>query len=82
MISVEKWQGLVTNASPYAVPGGGFVRQNNLQCVRPGQIESRQGYTSLVSEGSGAILAAAQFAAGTIVYVTSSGTVHAVGVTA
>lgn len=82
MISIEKWQGLITNASPYAVPGGGFVRQNNIQCVRPGQIESRPGYASIASEGAGCVVAAAQFSSGTVIYVTSTGTVHVVGVTA
>lgn len=47
MISVEKWAGLVTNASPYALPPGSAVTQVNLQCISPGQLNVRPGTTSL-----------------------------------
>lgn len=47
MITVEKWQGMITNASPFAVPGGAFVDQVNIQCLRPGQVESRLGHAAV-----------------------------------
>jgi hypothetical protein len=45
MITIEKWAGLITAASPYALPGGACVEQNNLQCLQPGQVQPRKGYT-------------------------------------
>lgn len=57
MISVEKWAGLVTNASPYALPPGSAVTQVNLQCIAPGQLNVRPGTTSLTfTTHSGATL--------------------------
>ena len=47
MISVEKWAGLVTNASPYALPPGSAVTRVNLQCISTGQLNVRPGTTSL-----------------------------------
>lgn len=47
MIIIDKWGGLATNASPYAVPPGAAVEQVNLQCIRPGQIEGRPGLEAL-----------------------------------
>lgn len=43
MITIEKWAGLVTNASPYALPPGAAVTQVNLQIISPGQIAVRPG---------------------------------------
>ena len=43
MIAIEKWAGLVTNASPYAIPPGAAVTQVNLQVLSPGQITVRPG---------------------------------------
>jgi hypothetical protein len=43
MISIEKWAGLVTNASPYSIPPGAAVTQVNLQAVSPGQLTVRPG---------------------------------------
>jgi len=43
MITVEKWAGLVTNASPYSIPPGAAVTQVNLQSVAPGQLTVRPG---------------------------------------
>ena len=43
MIVVEKWAGLVTNASPYSLPPGAAVTQVNLQVINPGQIKVRPG---------------------------------------
>lgn len=48
MITIEKWAGLVTNASPYSIPPGAAVTQVNLQVLSPGQISVRPG-TAAVS---------------------------------
>lgn len=47
MISVEKWAGLVTNASPYSLPPGAAVTQVNLQALSPGQLTVRQGVAAV-----------------------------------
>lgn len=46
MISIEKWAGLVTNASPYSLPPGAAVTQVNLQVISPGQLVVRSGVTA------------------------------------
>ena len=43
MISIEKWAGLVTNASPYSLHPGAAVTQVNLQAINPGQLLVRPG---------------------------------------
>lgn len=43
MISIEKWAGLVTNASPYSLPPGAAVEQVNMQVVSPGVLAVRPG---------------------------------------
>ena len=40
---LQKWGGLFTNASPYAVPPGGAVTQVNLTCSTMGQLTVRNG---------------------------------------
>lgn len=47
MIVIEKWGGLVTNASPYAIPPGSAVTQVNVQAIVPGQIAVRPGMTAV-----------------------------------
>lgn len=47
MISIDKWVGLVTNASQYAVPPGAAVEQVNLQCLVPGQLTVRPGLATV-----------------------------------
>ena len=47
MITIDKWAGLVTNASPYAVSPGVAISQVNFQCVRPGELNARDGQTQL-----------------------------------
>jgi hypothetical protein len=47
MIVIDNWKGLVTNASPYAIPPGAAVTQVNFQCVRPGELTSRFGQTTV-----------------------------------
>lgn len=46
MIIIDKWAGLVTNASPYSLPPGAAATQVNLQIVSPGQLVVRQGSTT------------------------------------
>jgi len=47
MIVVDNWKGLVTNASPYALPPGAAVTQINWQCVRPGELSARGGQAAV-----------------------------------
>lgn len=39
----SQWLGLVTNASPYALPAGAATEQTNLTTLVPGQLTSRGG---------------------------------------
>jgi hypothetical protein len=43
MIAIDKWEGLVTNASPYAIAHGAAVTQVNIQCLVPGRLDVRPG---------------------------------------
>lgn len=43
----SQWGGLVTNASPYAVPPGAATEQVNLSSSTPGQLSVRGGMQSL-----------------------------------
>jgi len=80
MIVIEKWAGLVTNASPYAIPPGAAVTQVNLQVISPGQIVVRPGTTSVsFSSHTGStqpIIKAFRYPGATesVVYQNSSGT--------
>jgi hypothetical protein len=47
MIVIEKWAGLVTNASPYSIPPGAAVTQVNLQVLVPGQVSVRPGHNAV-----------------------------------
>lgn len=40
---IENWAGLATAISPYVLPPGATVRQNNLQVLRPGELRTRPG---------------------------------------
>jgi len=42
-MSEPMWAGLVTNASPYAIPPGAAVEQTNITTSTPGQLTSRGG---------------------------------------
>lgn len=82
MISVEKWAGLVTNASPYAIPPGAAVTQVNLQVINPGQLVVRPG-TQAVSFSShtgstGPIRSAFRYPgpADSILYQNASGSIR------
>lgn len=52
MISIEKWAGLATNASPYAIPPGAAATQVNLQVINPGQIVVRSGLANVTASGA------------------------------
>lgn len=43
----QDWKGLVTNASPYALPPGAATEQTNLQAHVPGQMTTRGGMRRL-----------------------------------
>ena len=47
MIVIDKWTGLVSNASPYSIPPGSTVQQINLQCLVPGKLTVRPGLTPI-----------------------------------
>lgn len=47
MIVIEKWAGLVTNASPYSLPPGAAVTQVNFQLLNPGQLTVRPGLVNV-----------------------------------
>lgn len=83
MIVIDSWKGLVTNASPYAVPPGAAVTQVNWQCLRPGELTTRNGQTNVTfTTHAGATTAPvvmARYGIGTnecIVYQTAAGTLY------
>ena len=83
MITVEKWSGLVTNASAYSLPPGAAVTQVNLQILNPGQLTGRDGTVSVTfSTHTGAaapVLRAFRFENGTletIVYQNATGRIY------
>ena len=47
MIVIDKWAGLTTNASPYSIPPGSAVQQVNLQCLVPGKLSVRPGFSPI-----------------------------------
>lgn len=47
MIVIQKWPGLITNASPYAIQPGAAVSQVNVQVIRPGQLSARDGLSAV-----------------------------------
>jgi hypothetical protein len=83
MIIIDKWAGLVTNASPYALPPGSAVKQVNLQCLVPGQLTVRPGMQAITFTSTdattAAIRSAFRYQQGTaehIVYQDSSGRIY------
>lgn len=79
MIVIEKWSGMVTNASPYALPGGACVLQTNIQCLRPGQIQVRNGLTTASTGVTGQVISAVRCPTGaTERVICQSGTVISV----
>lgn len=51
-MNAGNWSGLVTNASPYALPHGAAVEQVNFHNAVPGQLTSRGGMRLLSHSGS------------------------------
>lgn len=47
MIVIDKFAGLVTNASPYSIPAFAAVTQVNLQVISPGQLSVRLGMSAV-----------------------------------
>jgi len=47
MIVIDTWRGLITNGSPYALPPGAAVTQANFQCRVLGELNARNGQTSV-----------------------------------
>ena len=89
MIPINKWAGLVTNASQYAIPPGAAVEQVNLQCLVPGQLTVRPGMASVTlpipSTATTAIVRAFRYQHGTaehIVYQDSQGRIYSSSVAA
>jgi len=86
MIIIDKWAGLVTNASPYAIPPGAAVTQVNLQVLTPGQLVVRSAMTAhsyASSEGNTRpirAMARVQAASGieNILYQNAAGELYAV----
>lgn len=83
MIVIEKWAGLVTNASPYALPVGAAVTQVNLQVLSPGQVTVRPGDASVtwssLTAGASPITAAFRFQHSTtenVVYQDAAGGIY------
>lgn len=81
MIIIDKWAGLVTNASPYAIPPGAAVTQVNLQALNPGQLAVRPGLNAVsflnLTAGSTAVRSAVRYPgeAG-IVYQDAAGAIR------
>lgn len=46
-MEAKQWSGLITNASPYVLPPGATVVQENLHCRTPGQLRVRDGMRKL-----------------------------------
>lgn len=83
MIIIDKWAGLVTNASPYAIPPGAAVTQVNLQCLNPGQIVVRPGMAAVSwashTGSTAAVVRAFRYqhsTADTVVYQNASGAIY------
>lgn len=55
MIIIEKWAGLVTTSSPYSIPPGAAVTQVNVQCISPGKVEVRSGFTTHTTGAASAV---------------------------
>lgn len=83
MIVIDKWGGLVTNASPYAVPPTAAATQVNMQCLAPGELNVRSGRTSVTfathTGSTSPVIQVTHFQHGTtphIVYQNAAGAVY------
>jgi hypothetical protein len=66
MIVIEKFSGLVTNASPYAVPPTSAATQVNIQCLVPGELSVRKGLTTATSAAATAVIHCFHYQGGTV----------------
>ena len=83
MIVIDKWAGLVTNASPYALPPGAAATQVNLQILNPGQVSVRPGLVHVSwtthNAGNAPVVKIVNFQHSTlpqVVYQNSSGGIY------
>jgi hypothetical protein len=83
VIVIDKWAGLVTNASPYSIPPGSAVEQVNLQCLVPGKLTARPGLQAITFASSdsttAAVRSAFRYQNGTtehLVYQDSAGRIY------
>lgn len=53
---IKKWGGLISAASPYALPAGAATEQSNLQIRKPGQLITRTGMEFIRQANTGAVL--------------------------
>lgn len=56
-MKIQKWSGIVTAASPYALPAEATTEQNNLQIRKPGQLTPRPGMSVIYAAETNAVLA-------------------------
>lgn len=71
-VKADSWPGLVTNASPFAVPLGAAVEQTNLESRIPGQLTARSGMRRVATTGtSDALLDCYPYAANGKTYLVS-----------
>jgi hypothetical protein len=56
MLRIARFGGIVTYASPYAIPPGGATQQVNITCSVPGQLTTRGGMHPVTFSG-GRVLA-------------------------
>jgi len=82
VIIIDKWPGLVTNASKYAIPPGATVEQVNVQCLVPGQLTVRPGLQAVAFANTpgatAAIVSAVRYQHGSgehIVYQNADGNI-------
>ncbi len=83
MLVIDKWPGLVTNASPYALPPGAATEQTNLISINPGQLIVRDGLTvktfDSVDTSSGVVIKMFRFQDGineTLLYQDADGNIY------
>jgi hypothetical protein len=81
MIVIEKWGGLVTNASPYVLPPGAAVTQVNLQAIAPGRLQVRPGLAAMsfssLTAGTAPIRSALRYPTGnSVIYQDAAGAIR------
>jgi hypothetical protein len=81
MILIDKWAGLVTNASPYVLPPGAAVTQVNIQALIPGQLRVRPGTAAVsfaaLSAGTSPIRSAMRYPVrNSVIYQDAAGNIR------